>query len=159
MFLPCIRFDAPVDKSQYGPARNHISSGLYSTKVARVLTTLISQNTKICVRMPVGFVFDLHYNPDLMIKVFISQEGSLPDDKCVVFQNSSDLQYHPYRDDFGPMNMASTIQFVKLVDEKMDECKAQSITNLVYSVGSGRRALSNAVMLLGSYMIDRKSVV
>ena len=51
------------------------------------------------------------------------------------------------------MNMSSTIRFIKLLNAKIAECRKARIPCLVYVVDSGRRALTNAVMLLGAYLI------
>jgi cell division cycle 14 len=87
------------------------------------------------------------------VQVLISQDGAKPDEAFLSFRNDEYVQYHPYCDDFGPMNLSSTIHFIKLLDAKISECAAQGIGMLVYSVDSGRRPLSNGVMLLGAYMI------
>ena len=91
---------------------------------------------------------DLH-----KVQVLISQDGAKPDEAFLSFRNDEYVQYHPYCDDFGPMNLSSTIHFIKLLDAKISECAAQGIGMLVYSVDSGRRPLSNGLMLLGAYMI------
>ena len=59
----------------------------------------------------------------------------------------------PYCDDFGPMNMACTIRFIEQLDHEMTACAKASCRQLVLSVGSGRRRLTNATMLLGCYLI------
>ena len=69
------------------------------------------------------------------------------------FSNDRRLRYYSYRDDFGPLNMSSTTHFIQLLDDMIAECASQSIHQLVYAVDSGRRPLTNAVMLLGCYMI------
>jgi hypothetical protein len=49
--------------------------------------------------------------------------------------------------------MSSTIHFIKLMDQKIAECEKRNISKLVYVIENGTRPLTNAVMLLGSYMI------
>ena len=60
------------------------------------------------------------------------------------------IQYHPLCDDFGPMNMSSVIRFVEQLDDELH----QSCT-LLYSVDESKRSLTNAIFLLGAYMILR----
>jgi cell division cycle 14 len=92
--------------------------------------------------------FDLHRTD-----IVISLDGGQPDGNSLCFGNDDKMVYHPYCDDFGPLNMSSTIHFVKLMNEKIAECAKQNISTLVYVIENGRRPLTNAVMLLGSYMI------
>ena len=66
------------------------------------------------------------------------------------FRPSSAVSYQPYCDDFGPMNMSSVIDFVRILN---DELASHPETKIVYCVDAGRRNLTNAVFLLGSYMI------
>jgi hypothetical protein len=51
------------------------------------------------------------------------------------------------------MNMACIVDFFRLVDSKFDD---QTEKILVLSLASGKRELTNAVFLLGSYMILRQ---
>ena len=69
------------------------------------------------------------------------------------FQNEPDFLYHPFCDDFGPMNMSTTIRFIRLLKRKISECAALSMQRLVYYAEGSKRGLTNSVMLLGSYMI------
>ena len=92
------------------------------------------------------------------VRIILSLDGHVPEGRFHSFQNDSRLRYHPYCDDFGPMNMTSTIYFIKLLDEAISKCAAMYINDIIYFVDSGRRALSNAVMLLGSYMILKHDV-
>ena len=62
------------------------------------------------------------------------------------------IHYYPLCDDFGPMGLASVVAFVRQLDaelEKHQECI------FLYCVERGQRALTNAVFLLGTYMILR----
>ena len=63
---------------------------------------------------------------------------------------AQELHYEAYCDDFGPMNMSSTISFIRLLDAELASFPGDKI--LVYA-DEGRRALTNAVFLLGAYMI------
>jgi hypothetical protein len=69
-----------------------------------------------------------------------------------IFRPQKSLKYYPICDDFGPMNLASTTRFIELLEDEIydyPDCK------IVFHVDSGRRALSNAVYLLGSFMVLR----
>jgi len=88
------------------------------------------------------------------VKVFIVQScESLPRGLFYAFRTAPDVQYQPYCDDFGPLNMSSTIRFVEQLEGEIAAAAAASCSQLVYAVPEGSRALSNAVMLLGSYMM------
>ena len=62
------------------------------------------------------------------------------------------IQYHPMCDDFGPMNMSSMIKFVQQLD---DELASNPSSTFLYAIEKCQRSLTNAVFLLGSYMILR----
>eukprot|EP00292_Cryptomonas_paramecium_P011236 CAMPEP_0113682604 /NCGR_PEP_ID=MMETSP0038_2-20120614/12772_1 /TAXON_ID=2898 /ORGANISM="Cryptomonas paramecium" /LENGTH=317 /DNA_ID=CAMNT_0000601725 /DNA_START=166 /DNA_END=1115 /DNA_ORIENTATION=+ /assembly_acc=CAM_ASM_000170 len=61
------------------------------------------------------------------------------------------LQYFGFCDDFGPMNMACCIRFIQSLDYQIAECKQKQ--KAVYCVDEGPRNMSNAVFLLGAYLI------
>jgi cell division cycle 14 len=68
---------------------------------------------------------------------------------------SPHIRYNPYCDDFGPMNMASIIDFIRAID---DEMNLFPDGKLVLCVDEGRRDLTNAVFLLGAYMILKQNM-
>ena len=59
-------------------------------------------------------------------------------------------QYNPYCDDFGPMNMAAIIDFVKAVDQELE---SHPKSKIVMCVEAGRRPLTKALFLLGAHVI------
>jgi cell division cycle 14 len=63
------------------------------------------------------------------------------------------MRYNPYCDDFGPLNMSSTIVFVKLLDAELASFPQ---TSVVVCAPDGKRPLTNAVFLIGAYMILRR---
>ena len=65
---------------------------------------------------------------------------------------TKDMQYHPFCDDFGPMNFGSIAAFVHRLDEEISNAKSDTI---VYAAEDGRRALMNAAFLLGAYALLR----
>ena len=88
------------------------------------------------------------------VKVFIVQScESLPRGLFYAFRTAPDVQYQPYCDDFGPLNMSTPIRFVEQLQGEIAVATEASCSQLVYAVPEGPRALSNAVMLLGSYMM------
>jgi cell division cycle 14 len=75
----------------------------------------------------------------------------LPDgDMFRSFKPDASIQYHPICDDFGPLNMSSIIKFCRQLEFELE---AHASCVLFYSVEPGSRELTNAVFLLGAYMI------
>ena len=68
------------------------------------------------------------------------------------FVPDESIQYFPLCDDFGPMNLASVVRFVRQLDWELETF---STSVLLYVVDEGRRALTNAVFLLGAFMVIR----
>jgi cell division cycle 14 len=68
---------------------------------------------------------------------------------CYVF-GGAELNYVGYCDDFGPMNASSVIEFMDSLKSKMDSNPSKKI---IYCAEPGRRNLTNAAFLLGSYAI------
>ena len=66
------------------------------------------------------------------------------------------IQYHAFCDDFGPMNFESIARFIQLLD---NELSSHPSCKIVYCADEGRRALTNAVFLLGAYMILKLDMV
>ena len=97
-------------------------------------------------------------NSSRAIQIFIAQNGGQPSGRFLSFQNDTSIEYHPYCDDFGPMNISTTINFIKQLENELLACSQISCDQLVYSVQKGRRALTNAAMLLGCYLILKKNM-
>jgi hypothetical protein len=91
-------------------------------------------------------------HPVIDHEVYLAQQvdglSFAPAFRC--FRPKEALRYEAYCDDFGPMNMASIVDFTKLLDA---ERKAFPDTKIVFCADEGRRALTNSVFLLGAYMI------
>jgi cell division cycle 14 len=90
--------------------------------------------------------------PVLEDRLYVAQGvDTLPaGDTFRYFKPSESVQYCGYCDDFGPMNMSSCATFIKPLDEELLENPA---CRLIYCVDDGQRNLTNAVFLLGAYMI------
>ena len=67
-----------------------------------------------------------------------------------IFRPDPEVQYFPLCDDFGPMNMACLASFVLQLDKELADFPSGRV---VYCVEDDRRSLTNAVFLLGAYMI------
>ena len=67
-----------------------------------------------------------------------------------LFVPDRSIAYFPLCDDFEPMNMSSIIKFVRQLDSELDLFPS---CIFFYSVDASRRSLTNAVFLLGAYMI------
>ena len=91
---------------------------------------------------------------DASNRVYVCQDVDiLPDgERFRRFVPEQSIHYYPLCDDFGPMNLASVIKFVRQLDSEL-EAYPESI--FFYCADTGKRALTNAVFLLGSYMILR----
>ena len=69
------------------------------------------------------------------------------------FEPQRVLRYYGFCDDFGPMNFSSVARFIDMLDHELreyPECK------IVFCVGHGRREFTNAVFLLGSYLVLKR---
>ena len=62
-----------------------------------------------------------------------------------VFRTFGKLYYYPFCDDFGPMDMAQVTNFITMLTH---ELRTQQKSKIVYVVEEGRRALTNAGMLV-----------
>jgi cell division cycle 14 len=71
-------------------------------------------------------------------------------DNCRRFFPAEAMRYNPYCDDFGPLNLASIVDFVRALEDEMAD---HPDSKIIFCVGDGRRTLTNAVFLLGCYMI------
>ena len=65
------------------------------------------------------------------------------------------VQYYPLCNDFGPMNLDCIVKFVQRLDETLAEFPTSRI---FYLVDEGRRQLTNAVFLLGSYLLLKRNM-
>jgi cell division cycle 14 len=74
----------------------------------------------------------------------------LDDKSFSCFSTDKKLAYLPFADDFGPMNLACVSQFNAILQSKIRTRKGRIV---VYCVENNLRQLTNAVFLLGSFMI------
>ncbi len=73
--------------------------------------------------------------------------------RCVQADNF--IEYSAFCDDFGPMNMASTLDFVRMLEMELLKNDDKKI---VLCVHEGRRPLTNVVFLLGAYLILKQDL-
>ena len=66
------------------------------------------------------------------------------------------LHYQGFCDDFGPMSLGTTYEFFKLLDKHLNENPGHSV---VLQSKMDARALTNAVFLLGSYLLIKHSTL
>lgn len=67
--------------------------------------------------------------------------------------------YRPFCDDFGPPDLYALVSFIREVDRQISACIEAKQTALGYCVGSDRRDVSNAVFLVGGFMILMMNVL
>ena len=60
------------------------------------------------------------------------------------FRSDEWIQYYPFCDDFGPMNIGSVVRFIERLER---EIHASADCKIVYQVENGKRALTNSGML------------
>ena len=91
-------------------------------------------------------------HPVLQHRLYICQNiDVLQDaDQFKTFVPNESVQYHRLCDDFGPMNMSSVIRFVEQLHGELEQYPS---CTLLYAVDESKRSLTNAIFLLGSYMI------
>jgi cell division cycle 14 len=58
--------------------------------------------------------------------------------------------YEPFYDDFGPMHLGTISDFCESLEDELDE---RADRHVIVLTSNGRRILTNAVFLLGAYMI------
>ena len=87
----------------------------------------------------------------LSSKLFIAQDVCrLPHgDRFRLFRPAG-VAYHPFCDDFGPMNLSSVALFCEQLNI---ELKEHPDSRIIYSVDQDPRSLTNAVFLVGAYLI------
>ena len=68
----------------------------------------------------------------------------------MLFEPGTSIQYHPFCDDFGPLNVSSVISFVEQLQSELADNTSRI---LLYSVGSSQRELTNAIFFIGAFMV------
>ena len=89
-----------------------------------------------------GISSHLYFAQHLNIQAFGGSFRSFRLDKAI--------KYRPFCDDFGPMNLACVVRFIRSIDAELASYPTKKI---VWCIDDGKRNLTNAVFLLGAYMI------
>ena len=71
------------------------------------------------------------------------------------FRIDAKIRYRALCDDFGPMDLASIVRFIKSLECKLNEHPKYKI---LFCVADGKRAFTNAIFLLGCYMILKEEM-
>jgi cell division cycle 14 len=71
-------------------------------------------------------------------------------DSFRIFRPTHAFQYRAVADDFGPLNLSCIVDFIRALDQELADHPDSKIT---LCIDEGRRLLTNAVFLLGAYMI------
>ncbi len=81
------------------------------------------------------------------VNAYLTQyvEGFLSTSNALLY-----LKYDAYCDGFRSMNRSCILDFIRLLDALLESCKERK---LVLCANAGRRFLTNAVFLIGAYMI------
>ena len=69
---------------------------------------------------------------------------------CHVFTSGEEFSYFPFCDDFGPMNLGQAFKFIDVIEEKKSTFPNHK---LLYYCEQDQRSMTNAVFLLGSYLM------
>ena len=82
--------------------------------------------------------------------IFLAQNVNARSYDDFFFFDGNELSYLGFCDDFGPMSTSSILEFTEALKCRIERNPTR---NLVYRAETGRRNLTNAVFLLGSYRI------
>ena len=84
-------------------------------------------------------------------KLYFLQDGAFPpENDFYLFDTPSNVIYTPLCDDFGPMGLLSIFHFIEQLDEEITTAQP---SHVVYAPGSDNHSLTNAVFLLGAYIL------
>ena len=89
--------------------------------------------------------------------LYISQNvgSACLEEQFRIFQPRFVVQYNSHCDDFGPANISCILRFVNALDEEFASNPGRKI---VFCVEKGKKNLTNAVFLVGSYMIFKENM-
>jgi protein-tyrosine phosphatase len=96
-------------------------------------------------------IFD-HVDGNTFLRIYLSQNMNFRHKSDVTCFYADELEYFAFCDDFGPMNFASVVSFIGILEQEIMDCSSHA---LVFCARNGRRALTNATFLLGAYMVLR----
>ena len=89
-------------------------------------------------------------------KLFLAQDNlDYPAGPLYTTIRMNAFQYFPFCDDFGPLNLSCVTRFIEALELEQSKTPASSI--VIYSE-SGERALTNAVFVLGAYLVIKRKI-
>jgi cell division cycle 14 len=97
---------------------------------------------------------DIHKNEEETLKI-------IKNSKDYITSTEFHESYMPLKNDYGPMNIGSIINFCDFIDDKM-QCQQLSHRNIVYYIyllnDRNNAYLLNAVFMMGCYLIIKKNI-
>jgi cell division cycle 14 len=87
---------------------------------------------------------------DFLVLCDMKTSSTLCPSKYLCINTENEIVYHPFADDFGPLDLSSLSRFMGILQNALKKRKSRTV---VYAVQTNSRGLSNAAFLLGSYMI------
>ena len=94
---------------------------------------------------------ETHYsavNERLYLAQNVDEERIPTSFRC--FRPPNSVYYHSLCDDFGPMNLSSIADFISSLESELSSFPNSKI---IFCIDKGRRNMTNAVFLVGAYMI------
>jgi cell division cycle 14 len=88
--------------------------------------------------------------PDFLVLCDTKTSLSLCASKYLCFNTENEVVYHPFADDFGPLDLSSLSRFMSILSHALKKRRGRAV---VYAVDNTPRSLTNAAFLLGSYMM------
>ena len=85
-------------------------------------------------------------------QVYVAHQSPIPAGFSCISMSHPDIEYHPLCDDWGPIGMLGVVRFIRMLEKQLSE-GAQVVLVAEGLSKEGRRSLTNAVCLLGAYMI------
>ena len=87
---------------------------------------------------------------DMLYLIHSATATETLDNNCHIFTTGKEFSYIPFCDDFGPMNLDQIFQFVDVIEEKKSKYPNHK---LLYYCEHDQRSMTNAIFLLGSYLM------
>jgi hypothetical protein len=78
-------------------------------------------------------ILEQFIDDEMAVNDFLAQNGGHPQIRrflCFQIDHES-IQYHPFCDDFGLMNMACTTRFIEQLDQELAACGRASCSHMV----------------------------
>ena len=85
-------------------------------------------------------------------RIFLAQNVPRPVGNYVDFPMDRYLRYEPVNNDFGPESISSICRFVEAINNCVE---SNQDSRIVCTVGQGNDLLTNAILLLGAYILFR----